>query len=102
MLLAASGDMESSESSAADQTAAAKKLAWCQNEYVSAKDCDSWVADQMARKAARKADEEARKAARKADEQKRREERREDEEAQTSKASDTNVNDAEPLMLLAA
>jgi len=72
--------------------AAAKKLAWCRREYVSEKDCDSWVADQMARKAARQADEkkrkeerredeEARKAARQADERKRKEERREDEEA---------------------
>merc|ERR1712151_189336 len=51
-------------------TAAELKLAWCQREYVSAKDCDSWVADQMARKAARKADE-----------RKRREERRKDDEA---------------------
>merc|ERR1712039_600386 len=47
----------------------------CHKEYVSAKDCDAWVADQLERKAARKADEAKRKAAREADEEKRRQER---------------------------
>merc|ERR1711972_1169587 len=63
----ASGD--TSETSGV-QTAAKEKLAWCHREYVSEKDCDSWVADQMARREARRADEK-----------KRREERRENEEA---------------------
>merc|ERR1712176_718856 len=49
------------------QTAAEEKLALCQREYVSAKDCDSWVADQMAREAARKADERTRRQERLAD-----------------------------------
>merc|ERR1712019_54098 len=51
----------------------------CHEDRVSQKDCDEWVADQLARRAARKADEEKRGAARKADEQKRREDRHEDE-----------------------
>ena len=54
-------------------------------EFVSAKDCDKWVADQLARHAARKADEgrcreewhadeDARRAAREADEERRQDE----------------------------
>merc|ERR1711972_676895 len=85
MLLAASPDDTGAASDAASpvsktsgdtsetsgvQAAAKEKLAWCHREYVSEKDCDSWVADQMARRAARRADEK-----------KRREERRENEEA---------------------
>merc|ERR1712217_441564 len=52
-----------------------EKAEICHREYVSAKDCDAWVADQLARKAARKADEAKRKAEREADEEKRRQER---------------------------
>merc|ERR1712217_210929 len=52
-----------------------EKAEICHREYVSAKDCDAWVADQLARKAARKADEAQRKVAREADEEKRRQER---------------------------
>merc|ERR1719401_1257854 len=39
---------------------------WCEKNYVDAKDCEKWVADQMARKESRKADEKARKVAREA------------------------------------
>merc|ERR1719471_2398874 len=60
--------------------AAKEKAAWCHREYVSAKDCDKWVADQLARQAARKADEERRREERRADEDARRGSRKADEE----------------------
>merc|ERR1719195_1112875 len=52
--------------------AAREKAEWCRREYVSAKDCDEWVADQLARRVARKADEERRREERRADEEARR------------------------------
>jgi hypothetical protein len=113
MLFALSADSETSDgtgspdSKASDdapgksdaQVAADEKLAWCRREYVSEKDCDSWVADEMARKAARKADE-----------RKRREERRKDEEARrqahlakkAKESVDSSGADQEGLMMLPA
>merc|ERR1712190_145394 len=82
MLLAASPDVDTSDDAKASDktdTKAQSNSVWCRENYVSQKDCDEWVADQLARRAARKADEENRGAARKADEQKRREDRHEDE-----------------------
>merc|ERR1711933_370216 len=82
MLLAASPDVDTSDDAKASDktdTKAQSNSVWCRENYVSEKDCDEWVADQLARRAARKADEQKRRAARKADEQKRHEERREDE-----------------------
>merc|ERR1712019_249558 len=62
---------------ASDKTEAKAEASsvWCREEYVSEKDCQEWVADQLARRAARKADEEKRRAARKAEEQKRHEDK---------------------------
>jgi len=57
-----------------------EKAAWCHREYVSAKDCAKWVADQLARHAARTADEERRREERRADEDARRAARKADEE----------------------
>merc|ERR1711933_432308 len=82
MLLAASPDVDTSnDAKASDKTdtKAQSNSVLCREDHVSQKDCDEWVADQLARRAARKADEEKRGAARKADEQKRREDRHEDE-----------------------
>merc|ERR1740122_257499 len=62
--------------------AAREKAEWCHREYVSAKDCDEWVADQLARRVARKADEERRREERRADEEARRAARKADEERQ--------------------
>merc|ERR1712019_247448 len=82
MLSAASPDVDTSDDAKASDktdTKAQSNSVWCHENYVSEKDCDEWVADQLARRAARKADEQKRRAARKADEQKRHEERRDDE-----------------------
>merc|ERR1712019_318947 len=84
MLLAASPDVDTSDDAKASDktdTKAQSNSVWCvrKEKYVSEKDCDEWVADQLARRAARKADEQKRRAARKADEQKRHEERSGDE-----------------------
>merc|ERR1712048_725087 len=82
MLLAASPDVDTSDDAkASDKTdsKAQSSSVWCRENYVSEKDCDEWVADQLARRAARKADDQKRRAARKADEQKRLKEQREDE-----------------------
>merc|ERR1712176_1019481 len=81
------------------QTAAEEKLALCQREYVSAKDCDSWVADQMARKAARKADERKRREERRKGEEARRQARLADKRTNSAASS---AGDNEPLMLVAA
>merc|ERR1719464_2095511 len=59
---------------------AREKAEWCRREYVSAKDCDEWVAGQLARRAARKADEKRRREERSADEEARRAARKADEE----------------------
>merc|ERR1712032_423948 len=40
---------------------ATERRALCQKEYVEEKDCDAWVADQLARKAARARDEQKRR-----------------------------------------
>merc|ERR1712176_761552 len=79
------------------QTAAEEKLALCQREYVSAKDCDSWVADQMARKAARKADERKRREERRKDEEARRQARLADKRENSVDSS--GFDDAGPVML---
>merc|ERR550532_371238 len=68
-MLAASPE-EQGNSQAID--AAREKVEWCHREYVSAKDCDEWVANQLARRVARKADEERRREERRADEEARR------------------------------
>merc|ERR1719493_300624 len=60
--------------------AARTKAEWCHREYVSAKDCDKWVADQLARRAARRADEQRRREERRADEEARKAARKADEE----------------------
>merc|ERR1711920_1146714 len=62
----------------------------CYREYVSAKDCDAWVADQLARKAARKAEEAKRTAAREADEAERRAARDADEEKRRQERNSTS------------
>merc|ERR1719464_1843502 len=59
-----------------------EKSELCRKNYVSAKDCDEWVADQLARRVARKADEERRREERHADEEARRAARKADEERQ--------------------
>merc|ERR1712048_422651 len=82
MLFAASPDVDTSDDATASDktdTKAQSNAVLCHEDHVSQKDCDEWVAGQLARRAARKADEQKRRAARKADEQKRREDRREDE-----------------------
>merc|ERR1719464_199802 len=98
---------------------AREKAEWCRREYVSAKDCDEWVAEQLARRAARKADEQRRREERRADEEARRaarkahDERRQDEQhANANKAAAprdtrgkvaTNSGDLPgPSMMLAA
>merc|ERR1712019_203496 len=81
-LFAASPDVDTSDDATASDktdTKAQSNAVLCHEDHVSQKDCDEWVADQLARRAARKADEEKRRAARKADEQKRLKEQREDE-----------------------
>merc|ERR1719210_959968 len=78
--------------------AAMEKAAWCHREYVSAKDCDKWVADQLARRAARKADEERRREERRADEDARRAARKADEQ----RRQDQQKVHAGALMILAA
>merc|ERR1719210_1935907 len=88
-------DMQNSSQAA---TAAKEKAAWCHREYVSAKDCDKWVADQLARRAARRADEERRREERRADEDARRAARKADEER---RQEELQVH-AGPLMMLAA
>jgi hypothetical protein len=67
-----------SEAVAVKDSANAK---WCESNYVEAKDCAKWVADQLAREAARHADNEDRKEARLADEKARKEDRKADENA---------------------
>merc|ERR1712048_269964 len=52
----------------------------CHEDRVSQKDCDEWVADQLARRAARKADEEKRREDRHEDEAHRREALKADEQ----------------------
>merc|ERR1712176_1722847 len=79
------------------QTAAEEKLALCQREYVSAKDCDSWVADQMARKAARKADERTRREERRKDEEARRQARLADKKENS--VNSYGFDDVGPVML---
>merc|ERR1712048_1233573 len=117
MLLAASPDVDTSDDAKADDekdTKAQSNSVWCRENYVSEKDCDEWVADQLARRAARKADEQKRRAARKADEQKRLKEQREDEARRrdeshgddsrvaSSDHSGSDASGAGPVMLLAA
>merc|ERR1711933_515397 len=96
MLLAASPDVDTSnDAKASDKTdtKAQSNSVLCREDHVSQKDCDEWVADQLARRAARKADEQKRRASRKADEQKRHEEQREEEEARHwGKFHGDNVN----------
>merc|ERR1712060_125888 len=79
------------------QTAAEEKLAWCRREYVGAKDCDSWVADQVARKAARKADERTRREERRKDEKARRQARLADK--RENSVNSYGFDDAGPVML---
>merc|ERR1712190_131355 len=82
MLLAASPDVgpaDDAKASDKTDTKAQSNSVLCREDHVSQKDCDEWVADQLARRAARKADEEKRGAARKADEQEHQEEQREHE-----------------------
>merc|ERR1712003_389685 len=56
LLAASTGAAAADDSARSDsQSTADENSAWCQREDVSARDCDSWVADQLARKAARKA-----------------------------------------------
>merc|ERR1719195_2296180 len=103
MMLAAlpGGDHNTSadtQNSSQAANAAMEKAAWCHREYVSAKDCDKWVADQLARRAARKADEERRREERRADEDARRAARKADEQR---RQDEQHVN-AEALMILAA
>merc|ERR1719277_1472778 len=62
--------------------AAKEKSELCRKNYVNAKDCDEWVADQLARRAARKADEKRRREERRADEEARKAARKADEERQ--------------------
>merc|ERR1719210_1824470 len=88
-------DMQNSSQAA---HAAKEKAAWCHREYVSAKDCDTWVADQLARRAARKADEERRREERRADEDARRAARKADEQ----RWQDEQHVNAGFLMMLAA
>merc|ERR1712048_716936 len=117
MLLAASPDVDTSDDAKASDKTDAKAEAssvWCRENYVSEKDCDEWVADQLARRAARNADEQKRRAARKADEQKRHEERRDDEARRRDEShgddarvasgdhSGSDASGAGPVMLLAA
>jgi hypothetical protein len=66
----ASEGQQKASVAAQDAAAAAEKnrADWCQREYVSPKDCDEWVANQLARRAARKADEKKRREERQADE----------------------------------
>merc|ERR550532_1252501 len=78
-MLAASPEEQGNSQAAG---AAREKAEWCHREYVSAKDCDEWVADQLARRVARKADEERRQEERRADEEARRAARKADEERQ--------------------
>merc|ERR1712176_757910 len=117
MLLAASPDVDTSDDAKGSDetdTKAQSNSVWCRENYVSEKDCDEWVADQLARRAARKADEQKRRAARKADEQKRLKEQREDEvrrrdeshgddaRVASSDRSGSDASGAGPVMLLAA
>merc|ERR1719401_3300488 len=53
---------------------------WCR-EHIKPKDCEKWVAEQMARKEAREEDDKARKDARQADNEAREEARKADEKA---------------------
>merc|ERR1712048_42255 len=85
MLLAASPDVDTSDDAKADDekdTKAQANSVLCHEDRVSQKDCDEWVADQLARRAARKADE-----------QKRREDRHEDEahRREALKADDRSI-----------
>jgi len=76
------------DSQAAD--AAREKAEWCHREYVSAKDCDKWVADQLARRAARK-ENDAR----------RHEEQRADDEARRA-GNDNDATEMLPTLLFSA
>merc|ERR1711933_602868 len=60
MLLAASPDVDTSDDAKASDktdTKAQSNSVWCRENYVSEKDCDEWVADQLARRAARNAEQ---------------------------------------------
>jgi len=59
---------------------AKEKSELCRKNYVNAKDCDKWVADQLARRAARRADEQRRRKERRADEEARKAARKAHEE----------------------
>merc|ERR1711933_134856 len=77
MLLAASPDVDTSnDAKASDKTdtKAQSNSVLCREDHVSQKDCDEWVADQLARRAARKADEQKRQEERREDEARRRDE----------------------------
>merc|ERR1712190_576001 len=81
MLLAASPDVGTSDDAKASDktdTKAQSNSVLCQEDHVRQKDCDEWVADQLARRAARKADEQKRREDRHEDEAHRREARKAD------------------------
>merc|ERR1711933_10190 len=83
MLLAASPDVDTSnDAKASDKTdtKAQSNSVLCREDHVSQKDCDEWVADQLARGAARKVDERKRREDRLEDEAHRREARKADKE----------------------
>merc|ERR1712190_522733 len=81
MLLAASPDVgpaDDAKASDKTDTKAQSNSVLCREDHVSQKDCDEWVADQLARRAARKADEQKRREDRHEDEAHRREARKAD------------------------
>merc|ERR1711933_435810 len=95
MLLAASPDVDTSDDAKASDktdTKAQSNSVWCRENYVSEKDCDEWVADQLARRAARKADEQKPLEEQRADEARRRDESHGDDARVAS--SDRSGSDA--------